>query len=234
MVTASVHTWLSNRANLKGNRVGPHAMDAGEFREALEASKATQLDRLASNKLLLALTDADLETEPVLEAAAASEYAAAETFRQWADDEADRAARDLFATVADQEADHLDRVVAQLPAFDPPDAAGPLHAFLRGVDATVPRVAGGLVARGLVSSRSHTQIIGFFINEAEQELADLFRDLKAETDAEIDAGLTYLDENAGDDDWEPALSTAEYVIQIAYDDYADGLRDLGLDPKPIC
>lgn len=228
------HTGLSHRANLKGTAVGSHTMNAGDFRQALEESKATQLTRLASNKLLLALTDADLDTEPVLAAAAASEYAAEETFRGWVDDEPDRAARTLFAEVAEQEADHLERVVAHLSTFDPPASPGPMHAFLRGVDATVPRVAGGLVARGLVSARSHTQIIGFFVNEAEQELADLFRDLKAETDEEIQAGLTYLEEGVDDDAWEAAMATAEYVIQVAYDDYADGLRDLGLDPKPIC
>lgn len=209
-------------------------MDAGAFRDALEEAKATQLDRLGSNKLLLAITDAELDTDPILRAAAASEYAAADTFRGWAADETDQGAADLFAAVADQEADHLDRVVAHLDDYDPPETAGPMHAFLRGIEETAPRVAAGLVARGLVSTRTHTQIIGFFVNEADRELADLFRDLKSETEAEIDDGLAYLEDVDGADAWEPALAAAEYVIQVAYDDFADGLRALGLDPKPIC
>ncbi len=208
-------------------------MDAGAFREDLEAAKATQLDRLGSNKLLLALTEADLEADSVLRAAAASEYAAAETFRQWESDETEADARELFASVAGQEEEHLDRVVAHLDGFDEPAAPGPMHSFLRGLDETVPRVAAGLVARGIVSTKSHTQIISFFVNQADRERADLFRDLKAETEGEIDDGLAYL-EMAPDADREAAMAAAEYVIQVAYDDYADGLRDLGLDPKPIC
>lgn len=208
-------------------------MDAGAFLEDLKASKATQLDRLGSNKLLLALTDADLETESVLQAAAVSEYAAAETFREWAADETDERARELFDAVAEQERDHLDRVTAHLDGFEPPEAPGPMHAYLRGLDDTLPRVAAGLVGRGLVSTKSHTQIIGFFVNEADRELADLFRDLRAETEAEIEDGLAYLTSADADTDG-GAMAAAEYVIQVAYDDYADGLRGLGLDPKPIC
>lgn len=211
-------------------------MDAATFREDLEQSKQTQLSRLGSNNLLVALTDAQLETPVVLRVAANSENAARNTFREWADSEPDDDARAAFERVADQEADHYERVVETLddPDFDPVDG-GAMHSYLRGRDETTQRLAAGLVGRGLVSVRSHTQIVSFFVNEGDEKRADLFRDLKRETQDEIDIGLDLLERRCdSEDDWERATMAAEYVIQLAYDDYADSLRGMGLDPKPIC
>ena len=211
-------------------------MDSETFVDTLETSKATQLSRLGSNNLLVALTDAELETPVVLRVAANSENAARNTFHEWAESESDDDARDAFAHVAAQEDDHYDRVVAELddPVFDPVDG-GAMHTYLRGREDTVERLAAGLVGRGLVSLRSHTQIISFFVNEADERRADLFRDLKRETQEEVDLGVELLGETCdGDEDWERARMVAEYVIQLAYDDYADSLRGMGLDPKPVC
>jgi hypothetical protein len=211
-------------------------MDADEFRETVEADKRTELDRIGSNKLLLALTDADLEREPVLRAAANSEYAARETFRSWAADEPDEGAREAFVAVAEQEADHYERVLGLLSddAFEPVDG-GPMHTYLRGRDETVQRVAAGLVGRGLVSVRAHTQVISFFVNEADERTADVFRDLKVDTEESLRRGLDLLDELCETaDDWERARGAAGYVVKLAYDDYADSLVGMGLDPKPIC
>ena len=210
-------------------------MDGGTFVEEVEAAKATELDRLGSSKLLVGLTEANLEEDRVLSVAAASEYAAAETFHGWAAEEDDEGARDAFEDLAAQEDDHFERVVAHLDGFEPPTAPGPMHAYLRGREDTVERIATGLVARPLVSVRTHTQVISFFVNEADRELADLFRELKADTEAVIETGIALLEERCGDEeDWERASATAEYLIQVAYDDYADGLAEMGLDPKPIC
>jgi hypothetical protein len=210
-------------------------MDGETFREEVESAKATELDRLGSEKLLVALTDASLDRESVLAVAADSEYAAAETFRAWADDETEAAARDAFEAVREQERDHYERVVAHLPDHDPPESRGPMHAYLRGLEGAIERVGAGLVGRPLVSTRAHTQVISFFVNEADEGMADLFRDLKAETGEELDRGLeilTVLCES--EEDWERARATAEYVVQVAYDDYADGLEGLGINPRPIC
>ena len=210
-------------------------MDPESFRERVESAKATELGRLGSNKLLVAVTDAELDERSVLTAAAHSEHAARETFRRWADDEGDAEARAAFERVAEQEADHLERVLDALD--EPVDLAdgGPMHAYLRGREGTVERVAAGLVGRGLVVRRTHTQIISFFVNEADERRADLFRDLKGETEAEIDAGLDLLVGLCADEsDWDRAAAAAEYVIQVAYDDYADALTGLGIDPKPVC
>jgi len=210
-------------------------MDGETFREAIESAKTTELDRLGSGKLLVALTDASLDRESVLSVAANSEYAAAETFRAWADDEPVEAAREVFEAVHEQEGEHYERVVAHLPEHDPPEAAGPMHAYLRGIEGAIERAGAGLVGRPLVSTRAHTQVISFFVNEAEEGMADLFRDLEAETGDELDRGLVALTTLCeGEDDWERARATAEYAIQVAYDDYADALDGLGLDPRPIC
>ncbi|WP_101297521.1 ferritin family protein [Halegenticoccus soli] len=211
-------------------------MDADTFREAVEEAKGTELDRLGSSKLLVALTDAELDRESVLRVAAHSEHAARETFRRWADSEDDAGAREAFDRVREQEADHYERVVASLgdDDFDPSDG-GPMHMYLRGLEDTASRVAAGLVGRGLVSLRTHTQIVGFFVNEADERRADLFRDLKRETGEEVDLGLRLLEERCeADEDWERARAAAEYVIQIAYDDYADSLEGMGVNPRSVC
>ncbi|WP_435125098.1 rubrerythrin family protein [Halobaculum sp. D14] len=226
-------------------------MDAARFREELEEAKSTELDRLGSNKLLLALTDADLNAESVLRAAADSENAAHTTFAAWADDEDDPDARELFAWVRDREADHLDRVLDSLAAlqngssdaagddsddadaYDPADG-GTMHSYLRGRDDAVERVAAGCVARALVTGRTHLQLVSFFVNESDEARADLFRDLRAETDEELERGLSFLDAHCDADDWERARMVAEYTIQVAYDDYADALDGLGVDVKPVC
>ncbi|KAB1188471.1 MULTISPECIES: rubrerythrin family protein [Haloferax] len=211
-------------------------MDSASFREAVETAKRTELDRLGSSKLLLSLTAADLSESAVLRAAAFSEHAARETFRAWAADETVEQAKAAFEETAQQEDEHLRRVLERLDSdLDLPDGPGLMHAYLRGRDDTIERIAAGMVGRGLVSLRTHTQVIGFFINEADRQGADLFRELKSETEDALTTGLILLDELCEDDDeWERARMVAEYVVQVAYDDYADGLAELGVDPRPLC
>ncbi|MFB6281946.1 MAG: rubrerythrin family protein [Haloferacaceae archaeon] len=209
-------------------------MNGRAFRDAVEGAMATELDRLGSRGLLVALTGGDPEAEPVLRAAAHSERAARETFRAWAADEDDPRARAAFADAADREAEHFERVLDVLgdSAFEPADG-GPMHAYLREREDAVERVAAGTVGRGLVSVRAHAQVIDFFLDEADERRADLFRDLRAETEESLDRGLDLLDALCADpDDWERARMVAEYVVQVAYDDYADALAALGGDPAP--
>ena len=212
-------------------------MDADAFHRRVEAEKRTELSRLGSNKLLVALTGADLTPSAVLRVAAHAESAAHETFREWAADEQNDRARAAFEAAAEREADHLDRV---LDAFDDsgadfePADGGSLHASLRGRTGTVERLAAGFVGRGLVADRTHAQLIGFFIHEADEARANLFRDLRTETTASLDDGLSLLADLCADDDWETAASAATYTIQVAYDDYADALAGMGVDPRPVC
>jgi hypothetical protein len=209
-------------------------MDAADFVDAVESETATELDRLGSSKLLVALTDADLDADTVLRVAAASEHTARETFHAWAD-EPDETARAAFAEIAEQEDDHLARVTAELDEFEPPDDVDEVHTHLRGLDDTVERVAAGLVGRGLVSTRTHAQLIGFFVNEADRGRADRFRELRADTESSIDRGVDLLASLCdSDDDWSRAHDAAVAVVETAYAEYAGSLDDLGLDPKPIC
>ncbi|MGM0591834.1 MAG: rubrerythrin family protein [Halobacteriota archaeon] len=211
-------------------------MDGPTFRDAVESAKATQLDRLGSSKLLVALTGAELDANHVLEVAAHSEHAAVETFEAWADSESDDEVRAAFEAVAAQETDHRRRVLDAIDdgSFEP-EGGGPMHSYLQGRTDTVERVAGGMVGRPLVSLRTHTQLISFFVNAAEESRADLFRDLKTETAGVIDDGLALLEDRCEPgEDWERAQMVAEYVIQVAYDDYADALESMGVNPKSVC
>jgi len=210
-------------------------MDASTLRNAVEREKRTELNRLGSSKYLIALTDADLSESTILDAVAVSEYLARETFATLATAESDDRAREAFETVADQEAEHYDRVCERLGARPEADHAGAVHGYLREREDAVARVAGALVGRPLVSLRAHTQVVGFYVNEADESGANLFRDLKTETEEELDLGVDVLDAICETDaDVERAQATAEYVVQLAYDEYADSLTELGVNPKSVC
>ena len=211
-------------------------MDADDFRPAIEESMATELERLGSSKLLVARTNADLTTERVLQAAADSERAAADTFEAWADDEDHDGARDAFAEFRDQERDHHERVTALLEDDHDGDDAdgGPMHDRLRSLETSAERL-GGAVGRSLVGDRTHLQVVNFFVNEGDERRADAFRDLRRETTAQGDRALAVLEDVCDESgDWDRARAAAEDVIDDAYEAYADSLDDLGLDPKPIC
>lgn len=210
-------------------------MDPATFREELETATETQLGRLGSNKLLVALTGAELDARSVLTVAADSEANAHATFGQWADDEPDEPVAEAFAAVAAQEAEHRDRVLDAIDGAYEPETGGAMHSFLQGLDGTRERIGAGMVGRSLVSLRSHTQIVSFFVNEADTTRADLFRDLGNETEETLDRGLELLDERCeSDEEWDTARAPAEYVIQVAYDEYEAALEQLGVDPKPVC
>jgi hypothetical protein len=210
-------------------------MDAATFREQVTEAKATELNRLGSNKLLVALTEAELTTRRVLEAAADSEHAAHNTFTAWAEDEPNERAREVFTDVAKREADHRKRVLDAMDEPDEPTDGGALHEYLRGREGAVQRVAAGTVGRGLVADRTHQQVVSFFLNEADTRRADLFRELRRETADGTERGLELLEALCeSEDDWQDARDVAEYTVQVAYDDYADALEGMGVDPKPVC
>jgi hypothetical protein len=212
-------------------------MDGTELVAGVRDRTATHLDRLGSEKALVAATDATLDRDRVLEAAYAAELRAATTFDVWAADEPHGAARDAFERVAELERDHAARVGGLLSGSDP-DGMGrgtdALHDYLRDLDSTVERTAAGLVARPLVSSRSLLQVINFFVNEADETAADLFRDLRADTEDLVDVGADVLDDCCADEDWDRAEAAAVGAVEAAYDEYADTLRGMGVDPEPVC
>ncbi|MFC4549020.1 MULTISPECIES: rubrerythrin family protein [Halorussus] len=214
-------------------------MEPASFVDAVREAKATELDRLGSQQSVVALTDADLTTEAVLGALARSEAAARETFSGWAETEADEEAREAFASLARTEGDHYDRVVAELDGEDrdldeSPGEVDPMHEHLRGLSTTVERAA-GLVGRSLVGDRAQVQVVNFFVNEADERRADVVRELRAETRQAAEEGAKLLATRCdGEDDWERARDVAEQTVRVAYDDYAETLEGMGLDPKPLC
>lgn len=212
-------------------------MDGAQLVTDVTDAKRTQLDRLGGDKSLLAVTDAHLETERVLETAAASECAAHETFEAWADTETDARAREDFASVATEEREHYVRVLAAFEdsPTDVQPADDPLHEYLHELDDTPERVGAGLVGRPLVAVRTTTQVTSFFINEADESRADLFRELKADTEEQLDDAPALLDEVCGgDEEYDRARTAAETAIQHAYDEYAAALDAMGFSPKSLC
>ncbi|GAA0246758.1 rubrerythrin family protein [Haladaptatus pallidirubidus] len=204
-------------------------MNGNNFADSVRDAKSTELDRLGSQQLLVALTGADLEPEVVLTAVAGSEHTAAETFAEWAE----VSEQELFARLHEQERDHYERVIAELDAFDP-GGVDSMHERLRELNDDVSR-AGGLVGRSLVGDKTLLQVVNFFVNKADERRAGLFRDLRADTKQNVGDGVSLLADCCdGEADWNYARETAAEIVQIAYDDYADTLTEMGLDPKPIC
>ena len=211
-------------------------MDGVRVLEDVERRKRTQLDRLGGTKWLIAATEANLETERVLEVAAVSEAAAAETFERWAESENDEHARETFESVATLEREHAARVTEHLDTESNPTAEqGAIHEHLRGLESTPERIGAGLIGRPLVSSRTTLQLVSFFINAADERRADLFRDLRADTEKLLDEGVTLLDVVCEtDEEAERARTAAEEVVAVAYEEFATDLDAMGLDPRSVC
>jgi hypothetical protein len=210
-------------------------MNGEELVEAVREACATELDRLGKEKALIAETAASLERPDVLRAAGAAEARAAATFEAWADDEPDETAREAFASVADTEADHRGRVETLLDGSIGDPEPDPLHQYLAGLESTPERVGAGLVGRPLAAERTLLQVVNFFVNEADNAAADEFRTIRSETQATVETGAEVLDAVCADDDeWVLARKAAEDAIGVAYDEYAETLTGMGLDPKPVC
>jgi hypothetical protein len=210
-------------------------MNGEELVDAVRETEATALERLGKEKALIATTDASLERADVLRAAGAAEARARATFETWAADEPDDTAREAFEAVAETEAHHLDRVETLLGESIADPEPDPLHEFLGGLESTPERVGAGLVGRPLAAERTLLQVVNFFINEADNAAADEFRAIRSETQATVETGAEVLDVVCGPDaDWVLAQKAAEDAIGTAYDDYAETLTGMGLDPKPVC
>ena len=194
--------------------------------ERVREHHATALDRLGSEKSLLALTEARLETEPVLSAAGAALASARATLSDWAAD-ADGRVADALAAAAENLGDAADRVAESLEATLPGDS--PFVSLAAETDAG--RAGAGLVGLGLVLDRLFQQSVSFFVNEADSARADLCRDLRGVADGLLEtAAALALEGDAADE----AVEAAGTVVEAAYDTYVDRLDAMGFDPKPVC
>lgn len=210
-------------------------MNGEELVAAVRESKGAELDRLGSEKALVAETDATLESEAVLRAVAGTEARAVETFEAWAEDERHERAREVFGDVVARARDHYDRTVTALDGDVGVPAENPVHDHLLTLDGSVERVAAGMVGRPLVASRTFLQVVNFFINEGDTANTERFREIREETDDIVSEGATLLEDVCEtDDDWEHARTAAEETIAVAYREYVDTLEEMGLDPKPVC
>jgi len=202
------------------------------FIDQVTAENQTALSRLGSSKALYAHTSGDLEDATVLAAAADAEYHAAETYDRWAD--ADDAASDAWAETAAEERDHYDRVCAVLDADHTPGDPPPIQVFLREQTTTVDRI-GAFIGRTIAAQRSKDQYTGYFVGQANPQLATLFRELGGDLDDQLARGQTLFETYCGADaDAEAAAAAATAAIQTAYEDYVDTLEGLGVNPKPVC
>jgi hypothetical protein len=196
-------------------------MDATALRETVERDHAAALDRLGARDLLVALDGESPTREGLLSAVADSEYAARETFREWADTAAEGDLRETFEAVVEQEDRHLRRVRAVMAtSWSRPGGPGPMHAYLRGREESVQRVAGGMVGRTLVSLRTHGCLIAYF-DGRDDEVTHLLSELRAETADCLAEGLAALDARAAGPDWDDATAVAGYTVRLAADDLDD-------------
>ncbi len=194
--------------------------------ERVRENHATALDRLGSEKSLLALTEARLETGAVLEAAGAALASARATLSDWAAD-SEGAVAEQLAEAAGTLADAADRIAESLDSSLPGDS--PFVSLAADTDAG--RAGAGLAGVGLVLDRVFLQCVSFFVNEADATRADLFRDLRGVADGLVDAAAELgLEGTAADE----AAEAAGAVVEAAYDAYVDRLEAMGFDPKPIC
>ena len=209
-------------------------MDGTALIDSVRTEMETELDRLGSEKSLLAATEARLEPDPVLVTAATTLQTARDTLAAWADDVADGTAGEPLRAVAETLDTAFEQVVAELEG-DGEDVTGLDAPFLAlDADGDIERVAAGTIGLPLVLDRLFLQAVSFFVNEADSRRADLFRDLRADTDEILASGTDVLDDRCADGDWDRAETAATAVIGAAYADYADRLEAMGFDPKPIC
>jgi len=209
-------------------------MDGATLVERVRENRRTELERLGSDKVLLALTGANLETTAVLQAIGTRIATLETTLRAWTETEDDDTAREAFATAAESAREQSAAIATALDApLEPADDE--LATYLRERETTVGRVGAGLVGSSLVLDRFALQVVNFFVNEADEHRANQFRDIRSTVDDRLATGEDCLDAVcATDEEWERASDAAEQVIRLAYDDYVASLDAMGLDPKPVC
>jgi len=213
-------------------------MDGAALLERVREGSETELDRLGSEKALLAATEARLETDAVLVTAAAVLAEARTTVAEWADDAAG-AAESALRRAAERLADAHDGVTAELGDAQTAGADN-LNAvdvpFLSlAAESDTERVAVATVGLSLVLDRLFLQSVSFFVNEADNARADRFRNLRGMTETALADGQDALDTLCDDDEeWNLAAEAATATISAAYEDYVDRLGAMGFDPKPIC
>ncbi|GGJ07342.1 hypothetical protein GCM10008995_16500 [Halobellus salinus] len=204
-------------------------MNGDDLASELRDDNETEFSRLGSSKAMYALTGGEMDGEHVRGAAATDALALAGVLEAWAEDAGDTT-KALYADLAAAARDHA-AAVADDPAQDDQPL---LYGALAGFDAPAARL-GGLLGRYLVLSEYASQMIGFFVGDADPMAATDFRDLRSKLDTERDRVVEALDSTCGTDDaWAAARDAATTVVAVAYDDYVETLESMGIKPKNVC
>jgi len=208
-------------------------MDVAELRDDIESEYETELSRLGSSKSMYAATEGEMDTDAVLSAMAGRAHAAAETFDAWTAETTDTVLADAFGALAADQHEQTERITdaGGGATFDRPTA---LQEYLRGLNGPVER-AGGLLGWVLVTDRTLSQAIGFFVGNADPASADLFRDVRKEVETTRDRTEDLLENVCEEsEDWTRARESASDAIEVAYGEYVDILESMGLKVKPVC
>ncbi|QCC50216.1 hypothetical protein [Halapricum salinum] len=195
-------------------------MDSIEDR--VRAQAATELERLGSDRGLIALTDADLSAETIRSRLAGALAGVGTVYEGWASED------ETFATAAES----AHELAATAAAGDDVEPATdhPLVSTLGDVEGRPARVGAGLIGVPLVVDGWALQGVSFFVNEADETAADDCREIRAGLDDLLAAGEDAVSESEG----EAAADAALDLIAVAYEDYVETLADMGLDPKTVC
>jgi hypothetical protein len=200
--------------------------------ESVRETERTELDRLGSDKAMIAATGADLGADPVLEHVALTLGGLGAACDAWAD-AGDGDAAALFESAAEAASEEHERVVAAMDAEPSGDAPAAVAA-LDDAETTPARV-GALVGQSLVFDRTCLQAVNFFVNEADERGANLIRDVRTAANGRLDEAAVVLDGVcAAEGDWDAAEAAAVAVVEAAYAAYVEALEPLGIDPKPVC
>ena len=204
-------------------------MNGDDLATELRDDHETEFSRLGSSKAMYALTAGEMASESVRAAAATDAAALAAVLDEWVDDAGD-ATRTLFADLAAAARDRTTAVADDPPIGERP----PLYDALSAFDAAPARV-GGLLGRYLVVSEYASQMIGFFVGDADPMAANDFRAVRSDLESERDRVVDALDATCDtDDEWTAARDAAEAVVAAAYDDYVQTLESMGIKPKNVC
>jgi predicted lipid-binding transport protein (Tim44 family) len=212
-------------------------MDMDSIEEHVRAEAATELERLGSDRGLIALTDADLSTDTIRQRVAGVLGGLASVYEQWADVDGNGEQADNFASAAET-ARELAETAAGEAAVEPatgqadtePATDHAAVAALDSLDDPASRAGAGLIALPLVLNGWALQAVSFFVNEADEAAADQFRTIRTGLDELVATGETAIES----EDLDRATEAALDLVDAAYEDYVETLAGLGLDPKTVC
>ena len=219
-------------------------MDASDLAATLRDDHETAFSRLGSSKAMYAITNGEMDGGIVRAAAAINADAISTVTDEWSDnnisdtdghvDEIDETDPDavfaLIATDAGKRAMDLNPDISQKETVSRPR----LYDVLESMETIASRL-GGLLARSLITIEQVSQMVGFFIGNADTKTANEFRDLKSMIESDRDRILTALNSTCESDTaWEDAQNSADAVIEAAYDEYVDSLEQMGIKPKNVC